>query len=207
MFMKDQTSFIDARLSQTPLPLAPAYDGGLLPGAMVETDAGWRPVESLAAGTKVVTLDGGLAPLARIERRATGAASTVICIPGGTLCACSDLTLRRDQLVMLESPEAEALFGTPLTLVPAHCLLGLDGVTERAAPQGQDAVTLIFEEEEVVYANTGALIHCPGRTQAALAEMMGLRSDFFRVLEAGEARALVAAIAAADQAATLAWAA
>ena len=199
MFMQDQTSFIDANIAAVTPSTAPTYDGGLLPGALVEADGGWRAVETLVAGTPVMTLDGGMKPLARIERRATSCDTAVIKISGGTLSTCSDLIMRRDQLVMLESPEAEALYGTPITLVPAHCLLGFEGVVEMGAPQGQDAVTLIFEDEEIVYANTGALVHCPGRTQASLAEMVGIRSDFFEVLRPTDAKALVAAIVAADR--------
>lgn len=172
-------------LSGPILRLPPA---GFLAGTLVESDAGWQPVETLAIGQPVQTWDGGLRPLARLERRRIAPAAGLVAVPGGVLSTCSDLILLPDQHLLVETGAAAALLDQDVALVPAAALLGWQGVQTIRPRQGRDVIALAFEAEEVVYANTGALIHCPAAGAPARPVP---RSEFFTVLDRDGARALL----------------
>jgi hypothetical protein len=163
---------------------------GLTAETLVETDTGWRPVRTLVAGDRVQTLDGGLQPLRAVTARSTlGRAPNLVTVPGGTLDTCSDLTLMADARVLIDAPQAEATHGASLVLVPAGALAGWHGVTLQrggGAGQGDILLTLAFDDDEIVFANTGAMIHCAGETRSA-APMGGL----YPVLSYVEARDLL----------------
>ena len=70
MFMQDAATFAPDLSTRIPAPARtgrPALSG-LLTGTLVETASGWQRVETLTAGTRVQTLDGGLARLLRLHR-------------------------------------------------------------------------------------------------------------------------------------------
>lgn len=165
-------------------PAVPAVPQGglLLAGTRVETDRGWRDVTALRAGDRVQTFDGGLRPLAAVERvrLAPDPERLALRIPGGRLGACADLTLLPGCRVLLATgarrPEAAR------ALVAARALRALPGVTSVPMPGAVAAVRPVFADEEVIWANTGVLIHCPGPDG----------SDQFPALAAAEAHALVA---------------
>lgn len=173
------------RLSRPILRLPTA---GLVAGTLVETDAGWQPVESLAIGQPVQTWDGGLQPLVRLERRRIAPGAGLVAVPGGVLSTCSDLLLLPDQHVLVETGAAAMLLDQDVALVPAAALLGWQGVTVERPRRGIDIIGLAFETEEAVYANTGALVHCAA-AGAPAREVP--RSEFFTVLDRDGARALL----------------
>ncbi|MEQ8255971.1 MAG: Hint domain-containing protein, partial [Roseovarius confluentis] len=47
---------------------ATAVKSGLISGTKVATGMGWRPVEAIAAGDKVLTFDGGLQTITKVSR-------------------------------------------------------------------------------------------------------------------------------------------
>ncbi|MFD0979719.1 Hint domain-containing protein [Tropicimonas aquimaris] len=164
----------------------------ILAETLVETSMGWRPVEELRAGDMVHTFDGGLRCLASVARAPVTSERPLglIHVPGGTLNTCLGLALLPGTRLLLDLPELtlpDQAAGGPV-LVPAGALVGWRGVTMRRARAGALAVALRFEEEEVVFANTGALIHCPAAGQCRDGGDMAPLSGFFAELAMDEAR-------------------
>lgn len=190
-FTRDEQHEVDA-LSLVGLR-APARSG-IIAGTRVETEKGWLPVESLLSGMKVQTY-AGLRRVAKVDRSyfEPGNADTcpdgLLLVPGGVLNNCSAFYILPEQHVLLETIYAEEIFGDAATLVPGSALEGFRGIT-RVRPRGLiEVITLRFDEEDVVYGNTGVLFHCPsvGSTDGE-----GLRSDFFLTLTQGQSEALLA---------------
>lgn len=169
---------------------------GILAGSLVETEAGWRPVERLASGMRVATWDGGFSPVVRVERRRLwpAAGAEVIHVPGGALDTCAEFSLLPGQHVFLVSAVAAEVLGAEGALVSASALVGHHGIARRPLLRPAEVLTLHFADDELVYVNSGALIHCAadgaeGRPAAA-------GSGFFDVLNAEQAEAMLALIAA-----------
>lgn len=203
MFMQDAKSFEAAEkitLALHGMGAAPAIGApGILAGSLVETEAGWCPVETLGRGTRIGTYDGGLCPLIRVERRhlwPVGGAH-LIHVPGGALDNCSDFALMPGQQVLIASDIAESVLDSAAVLVPAASLVGYRGITRQRLSRPVEVLSLIFADEEVVYVNSGALIHCAA--DGAPEQVLGLarpgRTAFFEHLAADRAAALLALIA------------
>ena len=187
MFMPSTSAFANADRAVLnvlpPLRLA----AGLTTGSLIETAAGWRAVETLVPGDRVQTFDGGLRAIRRVARRGLPLGpKALVRVPGGVLNACADLLLTRDQAVLLDTPEAAVLLGNPLTLVPAAALVGHRGIGWKAARSPAALFSLLFDEEEVVFVNSGMLIHCPADAAPS----------FFPALDAARGADLVALIGA-----------
>ncbi len=204
MFMQDATSFRVAEriaLSLHGLTLAgpnlrsDASGAGILAGSLVEAETGWRPVETLARGIRVATYDGGFRPLTGVGRRRLWPAAgiEVIHVPGGTLDTCSGFDLLPGQHVFLASAVAEAVLGAEGALVPASALAGHAGITRRPLARPAEVITLRFAGEELVYANSGALVHCAAELPGARQDAIG--AGFFEVLDEDRARSMLALIA------------
>jgi hypothetical protein len=171
--------------------------GGLCDGTLVDTARGWMPVERLAPGDRVQTLDGGLRPLAAVIRRSVDSvaggprAAHLIEVPGGVLDTCSDLAVLAESRLLLDLPEAEARHGSPLVLAPAAALEGWCGIRKAAARGRSGAVTLVFEDEEVIFAQTGALVHCPAPGAEGAVPGLAEASGFFVTLDWRQTRDLL----------------
>jgi hypothetical protein len=202
MFMQDATSFRAAEkiaLSLHGLTAGgqpDACDAGILAGSLVETESGWRPVERLARGTRVATWDGGFRPLAAVERRRLWPAAgiEVIEVPGGALDTCSGFSLLPGQHVFLSSAVAEEVLGAEGALLPASALAGHAGITRLPLLRPAEVITLRFAGEEIVYVNSGALVHCAAEAPAARKGAVG--AGFFTVLDEARAQAMLALVAA-----------
>lgn len=168
---------------------------GLVAGTLVETAAGWRQVEMLRVGDHVQTYDGGLRQLRQIDRAYYGAADGayplqgVLHVPAGALDNCDDLLVMPEQKLLIESQLAADLLGELAVLIPASALEGFRGITRQAPKALIEAVTLGFENEEVVYANSGLLLHCATKD-----------TGFFTELDDGRARALLSLLNARSDA-------
>ena len=82
------------------------------------------------------------------------------------------------------------MFGSPLALVPAAALAGFRGIEWVNWKGAQtEVITLEFDQEEIIYANTGTLFQCPNASQLALPRPI---SKFFNVLDLADAREMVA---------------
>jgi DNA integrity scanning protein DisA with diadenylate cyclase activity len=82
------------------------------------------------------------------------------------------------------------VFGSPLVLVPGAALEGWQGIIPDMPDAPLTIVRLMFDEEEVIYANTGALLYCP--TDAQVWQAQDSRAGgFFTRLDLDAARLLV----------------
>lgn len=169
-----------ARMHHRSAEMTGAYDGGLaaqmhgmMAGTVVASNLGWRAIEALAAGDMVLTFDNGMQEIVEIRRMTfwtdapdTPRAQWPVIVPAGALENREELTLLADQGVLVESDAASDIYGDPFAIVPAHALEGLRGIY-RAAPQQQiELIAIYFEQEQVIYAEGGALVHCPANTMA-----------------------------------------
>lgn len=198
MFMQNATNFRSAEkvsLALHGLNILPDFGAsGLLAGSLVETERGWRPVETLARGARVATYDGGFCPIVRVERHHVwpAAEAEVIHVPGGALDNCSDFSLLPGQHLLVTSDVAEDVLDCAGALIPASALVGYRGITRQGLLRPAEVLSLRFDSEEIVYVNSGALIHCAAEGP----ETAEARSAFFEVLDEARAEAMLALMAA-----------
>lgn len=169
---------IDALMPQPALTAIQSF----VPGTMLETRKGWIAVEHLSAQDEVYTLDGGLAPIQSVSASQQRTEHETWCVPAGTLNACSDLHLSENQFIAFDSRACETLFDAPVVLAPITACAGFGGIAPTKAFRQPLNVTLEFAEEEILYAQTGALLHVPAQSG----------ESFFRTLSYGETRAALA---------------
>lgn len=182
MFLRDFTkAFATPVFAATTAPAAlePAMRG-LTAGTMLDTPAGWRPVESLHIGDLVQSLDGGACRVVALDRQTIAGGASLIHLPGGALDNCTALTLLPGQSVLMDTFDA---MEAPFALVPARALTGFRGAEMRVFRRPVEVIMPIFAEEEVVWAQSGLLMQCAG-----------IRDDasFFPRLDMGQAKALLA---------------
>jgi hypothetical protein len=141
---------------------------GLIAGTQVATQFGWRDVATVAVGDQVLTFDGGMQTVSAVSRKmlATGgefapAEAWPLFIPAEALGNRDDMILLPQQSVMIEADAAEEVFGDPFAMIPALALEGFRGIV-RVPPADQiELITLAFSQDEIVFANSGALMFCP----------------------------------------------
>lgn len=183
MFMQDFT-----KLAQDISAVPPALDlaeapvlTGLVAGTRVETDRGWTDVANLNRGDKVYTLDGGLARILGLDRRT--ARIETLHLPGGYFDACSDLCLLPRQPLLISTLDDPEIGAAPFVLVPAEALSVLPFLSRQSLEA--EVVTPLFADEEVVFANSGVLMRCPGVIEGAGPMLI---DSFFPTLDLPEAR-------------------
>ena len=145
---------------------------GLVAGTNVETDAGQRPVEKLRPGQKIKTLRGGLRRLKAVYRTKHKDdirdvyPEGLLLVPEGALGNEEPLYLLPDQHIGIDGQAAEALTGLPMVLVAATRVAGFEGIEAALPVDGVEIHSLIFDEEDIVFAGEGLMVHCPrpGRT-------------------------------------------
>lgn len=148
---------------------------GLGAEALVDTESGWRRAADLATGDLVHVHGGGLRPVQAVHHSEEGVAPPLLHVPGGALGNCAELWLGAAQLVLVDTLYDPALPDAMEVLVPAEALDGLRGIALQTAPAGLPLVTLHFEEEEVIWAQTGLTLHAPS---LAAPETVWLSRDF-----------------------------
>ena len=177
---------------------------GLLSGTRVATVMGWRVAEALAPGDMVLTFDNGLQELVDVRRETFWAGDMMcptaygaVCVPAGAMGNAQDLELMPDQGVLIESDAACDAYGDPFAVIAAKTLVGYRGI-RRAAPRTQiELITLVFASEQVIYAEGGALVHCPDLTLT----LPGQRADMcgYDVIPTRDASFLVECMILEDQ--------
>lgn len=156
----------------------------VMPSTLLETPAGWRQAGSLEKGDAVWTLDGGFCELTEVARQVSTGATRHWHVPAGALNNCSDLRLWGGQYLALLDPACEDLFETPCVLAPISAMNGFRGIAPVCSFGPREGIALRFAGEEVIYAQTGTLLHVAAD-----------RGDsFFRKLGYGETRALLTMI-------------
>ena len=187
MFMQDITKLKTASTlvapRAAPVVAAPIL-GGIVAGTLIEGECGWVAAETLRIGDRVQTLDGGLARIHGLDRRKLHAAAetSLIHVPGGSFDACSDLWLVPGQHLLIDTVGDHT---APYLLVPAIALTCDTAIRHSFPDTAIDIITPLFADEEVIFANTGVLIHCPSVIDGA-----GRYPDasFFPRLDAAMAR-------------------
>jgi len=189
-----------------------AYDGGLtaathglMAGTRVASNLGWRAVEALAPGDLVLTFDNGMQPIAEVRRSSiwldapdTQSNFWPVIVPAGALGNRTELTLLAEQGVLVESDAAQDMYGDPFAIVAATALDGVRGI-HRAPPMQQiELITVTFAEEQVVYAEGGALIHCPA-TSVTLDRFLDTNIPCYEILDRSNAAFVVECMVIEDQ--------
>lgn len=146
---------------------------------MLETPNGWMAVSDLAPGDAVATLDGGFTPISWIGRAQPMTDSLLV--PAGAAGNCSDLVLPTDTLLGIEAPLDYDATSDHVSL-PLAAFEGMRGIGRGAIAPGQFR-TLGFDAEEMIWAQTGMLVHARPMADA-----------FFQTLRFADARALIALI-------------
>lgn len=135
---------------------------------MVATHMGWRPVEAIAIGDRVMTFDDDLQVVTGVTRTILNSqpsycpsAHWPLEVPAGAMGNRDVLYVLPDEAIVVESDLAEQMFEDPFALVPAIALEGFRGI-RRVEPASQiEVITLQFDKDQVIFANHGALIFCP----------------------------------------------
>lgn len=186
---------VDALLLTNPLPqsLAPApkrerlRSGGFLPTTLVETEEGFKQARDIKPGDKVFTFDGG-AQEVKAVKHAVPRLTTCMHVPAGALGNDTDLMLPSDQKVVLEMDTAERLFGLPVVITKLIALSGYKGITP-AAPERLGRIHFEFEEEELVWTESGMLLPAGNTGEDSAFHQLSL-SETRQVLASDEGRAL-----------------
>jgi hypothetical protein len=181
---------------------------GFTAGTRIATELGWRPVEAVTVGDRVMTFDNGLQTVVAVTRGTHFAAAgdmpafaVPIHIPIGALGNEEPMVMLPEQIVMIESDAAEDLTGDPFALVPAKVLDGFRGIDRICGLRPIESVTLHFENDEVLYADGGALMLAPAAVAGVVSldtlETGGLPTPY--TVHRGEmARSLIDAMAEED---------
>ena len=177
MFLNHAQSFASFKPAQT------AACATLLTGTLVETPQGWRAIETLAIGDSVATLDGGFAPITHLQSGLSDA--PLWRLPAGALNNCSDLLLSGDQYIATPETAELDLYDAPYVLLPVSALTGFRGIAPTISTAPYRIFELGFATEEVLYVQSGAMVHAPSRDSD---------DAFFQRLGYGETRAALALI-------------
>ncbi len=181
MFLKDFTK--DATPASFLRVLPATAPAGLSGATLIETETGWAPAETLRIGTRVHSFDGGLATILGLQRSPVEDMAAVL-IPGGIAGNCADLILPRGQHILVDTLDDPALPDADMVLVPAAAFSDLPGVRETRLTG--EVITPLFADDEILWANSGTLLHCPSLAGA------GLDGGFFQCLSIPAARRLLA---------------
>lgn len=131
-------------------------------GTMILTPAGYRQIETLQAGDKVITRNSGAQPLRWIGNRKidcqTGKLTDYrpIMIPANAIAPgvpVSDLFVSPNHRIMLKHAQCALLFGQSEVLVAASSLVGKNGIARLGASFGFRYFHLLFDQHEVITSN------------------------------------------------------
>jgi hypothetical protein len=145
-----------------------AYALQVLPDTWFETPQGWKQAEFLALGDRVACLGGGFGRIKCLSP-SRGPVRTMK-IPGGTLGASSSICVPERSFVGL-SPSQPVPYEAPYVAVPVSALNGYSGICPDSPRDG--ALCIVLEEEDMIWAQTGLLLHAPVREAAPFYQRLG----------------------------------
>lgn len=170
---------------------------GLVDGTYVATAKGWVMVHELKPGDFVSTFDHGEQQINEMQRETLYQAQHMlqpqeypVFVPAGAMEDNQDMWLMPDQGIMVECDAASDSLGDPFAIIPAKVLVGHFGVTQRMPRRHLRRTTLIFDQDEVVYAGGNVLAHCPAPRRILL-EGARISDGLYQVLDEEESRRLV----------------
>jgi len=141
---------------------------GLMVGTPIATAFGWRPVEALCVGDLVLTFDHSFRPITGVRRVTLWdgegdcpAALRPVEVQPGVLPDAGAVTVLPEQGVMVESDAAENYRGDPFAVIAPRAIAQY-GLAQPVRVSGPlEVIILEFEEDEVIYGQTGLLYHIP----------------------------------------------
>ena len=182
------------------------------PGTRIDTPDGPRPVEALAPGDLVTTLDNGSQPVRWIGRRLVPLAEMTlredlrpVCLDSGAFGNPAPLMVSPRHRILLNDWRAQVYFGEDQMLIPVQALINGTTVRQMMPEAGVTYVHLLFDRHEVIVAEgvlsesfhpgeagLGALDPAQRHEIEALFPDRGLdrRRAAFPILRMSEARAL-----------------
>lgn len=175
MFLNHDTAFANNTAIESQAPKR--NSATVTAQTLLETEHGWTSVDTLRAGDAVATLDGGFAEITAIAHPER--AAPLVHIPGGVLSTCSDVALPAHAHIALHTPAR--WIDAPIVSVPVKALSGWCGIRPTLF-NGPDLAELQFEDEEMIFAQSGLLIHA-GPSNG---------DSFFPRLNYGDVRAMLA---------------
>lgn len=151
---------------------------GIAAGTRIATAMGWRAVEAIAEGDMVLTFDGGMQRVVGVIRGALWDCDThcpqmawPLHVPAHALGNAEAMTLLPEQVVMVESDAADRDYGDPFALLKARSLAGYRGIERQCPTNAAQVIQLVFEEDQVVFAASGALMLCPRVNLVSMADI------------------------------------
>lgn len=199
---KRKDSAVASALS-TRYPMVSTGEGGFLTGTHVASNLGWRPVEALSVGDRVLTFDHGMQVIVEMRRETIlisesdqTDAQCPLLVPQDALHNRVEMWVMPDQGILLESDLAVDAQGDPFVVVPACALEGYRGIQRASAGQRLELVMPRFAQDEVIYLEAGLLGYSP--MPRNILETAQPEDGIYRVLAQDAARDLVVNIIADD---------
>ncbi len=123
-------------------------------GTMIKTINGEVPIENLEVGDLVLTLDSGFRPIRWIGSKTIKVSknNAPVVFEKGVIGNDAKLSVSPNHRMLLKSVNAELLFGTYETLVPAKHLTMMQGV-RREHPKTITYIHILFDHHHIIYAN------------------------------------------------------
>ncbi|MCU0912648.1 MAG: Hint domain-containing protein [Rhodobacteraceae bacterium] len=129
-------------------------------GTLIATPEGAVPVESLRPGDLVLTRDSGAQAVRWIGMRHLSAAELTlqpqvrpVTFAAGSMgrgLPLRDLTVSPQHRMLVQSADAEMLFGEAEVLVPARHFAGRTGIAQRVPPAGVTYIHLLLDSHEIL---------------------------------------------------------
>jgi Hint domain len=178
---------------------------GLVAGTRVASNLGWRAVEALCVGDRVLTFDNGMRTIADIQRKSPcGPGIKVpvrhrpIFMPKDALSNGRDWRLTPEQGLLIESGSISDALGDPYAVVPAASLIGFRGIRQSSPETPLEMTVLSFFADEVVYADGGMLAFCP-RPRCILTDDPAPGAGLYQGMDMAAAKSLVEGLMKQDR--------
>lgn len=130
---------------------------------LIDTPEGEVPVQDLAVGSAVRTLDNGVSTLRWVGRRRLSAADLMLAphlrpvrIPAGALgndLPRTALTVSPQHRILLRSPIIRRMFNSSEVLLAAKHLVGFAGIDHVLPAEGVEYYHLLFDAHQIVFSN------------------------------------------------------
>ncbi|WP_204113797.1 Hint domain-containing protein [Shimia biformata] len=139
---------------------------GLVEGTLVATDHGWVPIETVEAGERILTFDGGMQQCVAMIRDQIWSGPSCpdelwpLRVKRDTIGNRHDMLVMPAQGVLIESDTVTDAFGDPFAVIPGAALEVLQGVTRQEPRASVELFMPVFGEDQMVFADNGALLFC-----------------------------------------------